>query len=225
MALTCGKCANMGLGFYSDTISPAEYLEGKHTADVWIVGLNPSHDVGHVEQRTVSEFADFDPDCHSYFKDFRKVSPALYANWKSSNSRVAHTDLVKCFSPSFPPVAWINGEWKAVDKNRVVNNCSTHLLEQITRFRPKVIICNGAPVCYVIMGFFPPNNAAQLNRATSYKYELALGDGSKHTFWLVLSGFIGRIDDWNKRRLGIEIEEILASEGIELHTNSDLGLR
>src|SRR5687767_6645133 len=109
MTLTCGKCAHMGLGFYSETISPADYLEGKTTADIWIIGLNPSHDIGHVEQRTQAEFADFDPDCHSYFRDFKKVSPALYANWKSPNSRIAHTDLVKCFSPSFPPVVSVNG--------------------------------------------------------------------------------------------------------------------
>ncbi|GAB3327369.1 hypothetical protein GCM10027511_37160 [Hymenobacter humi] len=70
------------------------------------------------------------------------------------------------------------------------------------------------------MGFFPPNNAAQTNRATSYKYELDLGNDTKHSFWLVLSGFIGRIDDWNKRRLGVEIEGILASEGIELHSGT-----
>ncbi|MFC7670884.1 uracil-DNA glycosylase family protein [Hymenobacter humi] len=220
MTLTCDKCAHMGLGFYSDTIGPADYLEGKTTADIWIVGLNPKHDIGHVEQRTPAEFADFDPDCHPYFWDFRKVSPALYANWKSQNSRIAHTDLVKCFSPSFPAVVLVNGSPREVNSKQVVKNCSTHLLEQIRRFRPKVIICNGAPVCYTVMGFFPPNNAAQTNRATSYKYELDLGNDTKHSFWLVLSGFIGRIDDWNKRRLGVEIEGILASEGIELHSGT-----
>jgi hypothetical protein len=35
-----------------------------------------------------------------------------------------------------------------------------------------------------------------------------------HTFKIILSGFIGRIDDWSKRRLGLEIENAIDELGI-----------
>ena len=102
MNTTCNKCSALGLSFYSEHIQPPDYIEGRKSADIWIIGLNPKGNLGHVEQRTINDFENFDPDCHSYFRDFKKVSPMLYKNWKSQNSRVAHTDLVKCFSQSFP---------------------------------------------------------------------------------------------------------------------------
>jgi len=37
-----------------------------------------------------------------------------------------------------------------------------------------------------------------------------------HTFRIILSGFIGRIDDWSKRRLGLEIENAIDELGINL---------
>jgi hypothetical protein len=62
-----------------------------------------------------------------------------------------------------------------------------------------------------MIGFFPPQTNESLEILTSYKttYE-------EHSFWIVLSGFIGRIDDRNKRRLGKEIEHILDIEKIFL---------
>jgi hypothetical protein len=50
---------------------------------------------------------------------------------------------------------------------------------------------------------------------TSYRASQTI-DGTDHSFWIVLSGFICRIDDRHKRRLGKEIEDLLEREGIEL---------
>jgi uracil-DNA glycosylase len=161
MRLTCDKCSNFGLGFYSTNIQPHEYIEGKSNADIWIIGLNPKGSVGNIEQRTVADFENFDPDCHSYFHDFRKVSQRLYRNWKSEKSRIAHTDLVKCFSPSFPPQIINDYKKKAIKVETIIQNCKIHLLLQLNKSRPKVVICNGSNV--------------------------------EHSFWVVLSGFIGRI--------------------------------
>ena len=101
MNLTCSKCLNLGLGFYSETINPVEFIEGNPNADVWIIGLNPKNEIGHIEKRTKTDFKNFSPNSHPYFYDFRKVSKKLYKNWIGENSRIAHTDLVKCFSNSF----------------------------------------------------------------------------------------------------------------------------
>ncbi|MGB6037489.1 MAG: hypothetical protein WBG42_14535, partial [Cryomorphaceae bacterium] len=93
----CTKCQTHGLSFYANHIKPHQYIEGNPNADIWIIGLNPKNEIGTVETRTLQDFKDFDPDCHPYFSDFKKVSPKLYQNWKSNNSAIAHTDLVKCF--------------------------------------------------------------------------------------------------------------------------------
>ena len=64
--------------------------------------------------------------------------------------------------------------------------------------------------------FFPPKNGTDLKFVTSYKTQVELENGI-HEFWIVLSGFIGRIDDRNKRRLGKEIEEIIETENIRIN--------
>lgn len=207
----CIDCKKFGLTFKSPTITPEEYIEGNIKAKVWIVGLNPKDKIGTIEQRTKKQFQSFNPDSHPYFRDFKKVSEKLYSNWISQKNTIAHTDLVKCFSPTFPPK--ING--KNVDIETIVTNCKKHLLSQIRKHKPRIIICNGTKVCREMISFFPPNNNLEpSNLLTSYRTKLSYDD--KDEFWIVLSGFIGRIDDRNKIRLGREIEKICADEKIEL---------
>lgn len=212
----CTKCREYGLSFYANHIVPEQYIEGNPNADIWIIGLNPKNDVGTVEGRTLSEFENFDPNCHPYFSDFKKVSEKLYKNWKSDKSTVAHTDMVKCFSNSFPPITHTKGREKKSVTDKIVANCSAYLQKQIQVGKPKLIICNGSTVCWEMMRLFPPglDNYAP-KTLTSYRASQNI-DGAEHYFWIVLSGFIGRIDDRNKRRLGMEIEEILEREGVDL---------
>lgn len=219
MNLTCNECSEFGLGFHATHIKPIDYLEGERSADIWIIGLNPKKAVGHVEKRTIKDFEKFRPNSsdkdHSYFHDFNKVSAKLYANVQSEKeSRVAHTDLVKCFSPSFPPfIEGKDGQQKKVNTKPIIRNCSKHLIQQLSEFKPKVIICNGSPVSLEILKMFPPETNESWNTITSYQTTLKK---TNHKFWIVLSGFIGRIDDRNKRRLGKEIESILLDLKIEL---------
>ncbi len=207
----CKNCESLGLTFLSETISPDQYIEGNPDGKIWIIGLNPKADIGVVEKRTLDQFKSFNPDSHSYFHDFKKVSEKLYSNWKSDKNTIAHTDLVKCFAPTFPPI--INDKY--VDREKLISSCKTHLLSQIKRHKPKVIICNGTNVCREMINFFPPaNNSESLNTLTSYSAKDTDSNGVEFTFWIVLSGYIGRIDDRNKRRLGKEIEHILEKEKI-----------
>lgn len=67
-------------------------------------------------------------------------------------------------------------------------------------------ICNGSKVCWEIIKLFPPEKETNL-KLTSYKTQMKLDKGN-HKFWIVLSGFIGRISDQNKRRFGKEIIDL-----------------
>jgi len=206
---TCDKCKNYGLEFRStQKISPIDFIDGNVNADIWIVGLNPKNKIGHIEERSLNDFINFNPNGHSYFRDFRKVSEKLYTNWERQDRNIAHTDLVKCFSETFPPE---NEEKKKNNQKDIVDNCVGFLKEQILTNKPKLIICNGSPVCREIIRIFPPQQATDLDSLTSYCANI-----ENHNFWIVLSGFIGRIDNRNKRRLGMEIEQIIEKENIKI---------
>jgi len=104
MHITCDKCKNFGFEFRSiHNISPLDFIDGNVRADIWIIGLNPKNKLGHIEKRRLNDFRLFDPNGHQYFRDFRKVSEKLYKNWERPDRNIAHTDLVKCFSNTFPP--------------------------------------------------------------------------------------------------------------------------
>jgi len=207
--ITCEKCANYGLEFRTrHGILPVDAIDGNPDADIWIIGLNPKSKIGHIEERSLSDFKLFNPDGHRYFRDFRKVSGKLYKNWQREDSNVAHTDIVKCFSDTFPPKIrdkGTNSQWSIID------NCIDYLKMQIITHKPKMIICNGSPVCRIIISLLPPPQTEDIERLTSYCTNV-----DNHNYWIVLSGFIGRIDNRNKRRLGMEIEQIIEKENINI---------
>lgn len=207
--VTCDKCKNYGFEYRSKhNVFPINSIDGNIKADVWIIGLNPKNEVGHIEVRDLNDFKLFNPNLHSYFRDFRKVSERLYKNWESQDSNIAHTDLVKCFSETFPP---INRENEKNNQRHIVDNCVEFLKEQIIANKPKMIICNGSPVCSEMIRLFPPQQADDRDTLTSYCASI-----DNHRFWVVLSGFIGRVDNRNKRRLGMEIEQIIEKENIKI---------
>ncbi len=98
----CNKCANHGLVFPGQ-YNPDEFLEGKPNSLIWIIGLNPKKDKRFKFPLTVYDCNHcFDREVHPYFKDFKKVSAKLYDLFGKDRG-VAHTDLVKCPSKTFPP--------------------------------------------------------------------------------------------------------------------------
>ena len=116
----------------------------------------------------------------------------------------------------FPFTTIIDEKVVPVDPRYLINNCVTeHLFKQIATYRPKVILCNGSWVCSEMIRLFKPQTDELISTLTSYKATVRYDD-VEHSFWIILSGFIGRIDDRNKRRLGKELEIILAEENIIL---------
>ena len=207
--ITCDKCKKYGFEFRSKhNVSPADFIDGNVNADIWIIGLNPKNKIGHVEERSLSDFKSFNPNGHPYFKNFKKVSERLYKNWEREDRNIAHTDLVKCFSETFPPT---NGKKGVSNAKQIIDNCVDFLKVQIITHQPKMIICNGSAVCWEMIRLFPPQQDVDFSSLTSYCTNI-----DNHDFWIVLSGFIGRIDNRNKRRLGMEIEQIIENENIKL---------
>ncbi len=196
----CKVCEKYGFSF-NRGYRPVEYIEGKKTSLVWIVGLNPAREPDWVDTRTIEaleKYFDNPNNIHGYFKNFKSVSEIIFGNF-GKELGTAHTDIVKCSSKSFPPES-AKGK-RAAD---VINNCKGFLEKQIITHKPKIIVCNGAEVSKFMLEFLlPPSDYTKLQ--TSYWSKIG---GVK--ICVVLSGFIGRIDNYSKRRLGIEIEHRLS---------------
>ncbi len=195
----CTTCQEYGLRFKRNYL-PVEFIEGKKNSLVWIVGLNPAAEQDWVDSRTASDlekyFDDFET-IHGYFKDFQSVSESVFGSF-GKDFGTAHTDIVKCSSKSFPPES-AKGKKAAA----VISNCKGFLEEQIKTHKPKIIVCNGADVSKFMLDFLRPPST-HTKAQTSYWSSI-----DEIKICVVLSGFIGRIDNYAKRRLGIEIEERL----------------
>jgi hypothetical protein len=201
---SCDRCAKHSVHFCR-SYTPEEFIEGDPFSPIWIIGINPAESPDWGDGRSTSALAEgFSKHATTvpYFRDFRAVSPRLFARLGVAGG-VAHTDLVKCSSESWPP-AGVGGR----GANAIVDNCSDYLLQQIRRFRPKLLICNGSAVCEYIRDIIKTSDDTGL--ATSY-----VGKIDEQSITVVLSGFIGRIDNHARRRLGREIEELARSLGLE----------
>jgi len=196
----CNLCENNSLTFESKYYRPEEYFEGNPKAKVWIIGLNPKLDDDnkkHTDQKKKElreYFKENGKTIHSYFKAFKKVSEQLFDMFEKDEA--AHTDIVKCATNSFTFTS------NKVRKD-VIKNCQPYLIEQIKKYQPDLIICNGAAVCETIKSIVKPKK--ELNGlVTSY-----VGSIDNYKVRVVLSGFIGQIDNYARRRLGKEIEQYL----------------
>jgi uracil-DNA glycosylase len=192
--IQCERCKQYNLIFESN-FKPVDFIDGKkNTSKVWIVGLNPKLTPNEKDERFEEDLEKFQCKTRPYFKDFNKVSSKLYG-LMGEEYGVSHVDIVKCYTSSFPP--------KGLKKNEVtaiIKNCSKYFKEQLALWKPELIICNGSPVCQLVKDVIKPPKIPE----TSY-----IGEFEGSRIYVVLSGFIGRIDDYSKRRLGIEIEHYL----------------
>jgi hypothetical protein len=196
----CRKCEQYGLHFQRG-YEPQEFLEGEPSSKIWVIGLNPVVEPIPEPSALAGYFAD-SSTMHAYFRDFAAVSRRVFDGFGKVGG-TAHTDLIKCSSTAWPPPGV-----KGRDARAIVSNCEGYLFQQIQRYRPAMIICNGADVSAAIKRTLLPSPQTP-NDATSYLTKV--GD---RTICVVLSGFIGRIDNYAKRRLGREIEERLLELGL-----------
>jgi hypothetical protein len=199
----CMKCEAHGIR-YRRSYEASEFLEGYADSPIWIVGLNPAAPPDWEDGRTIEQLqTTFYETARTiqYFRDFGRVSPWLFSLLGAPGG-VAHTDLVKCSSKSWPPPGCTRKAAKTV-----VSNCTPFLQSQILKHKPRMIICNGSEVSSFIQSAIPAVEASA--RATSYS-----GFVNGINVWVVLSGFIGRIDNHARARLGQEIERIALAIGV-----------
>ncbi len=191
MNYECSKCKTYGLK-YERRYKPSDFLAGKRDSLILIVGLNPKGGLDKKSKIGIKELKNyFDGNIPPYFRDFRKVSEKLYSLF-GKDKGVAHTDIVKCSSNRFPPK-----NCKGKEAKIIVNNCKEYLEKQIKKFHPRIVICNGSLVSKMIKRIIEPRT----NYVTSY-----IGSFDGNEIAVILSGFIGRIDNYAKLRLGKEIE-------------------
>jgi hypothetical protein len=196
---TCKLCASHGLRFHRG-YEPHEFIEGNRNARVWVIGLNPTQALDWIDSRRTPELLEYFDDkskIHGYFKQFRVVSDALYSQFGKDNG-AAHTDLIKCSSNAWPPEGVTSR-----GRSEIISNCTKYLQRQLAELKPKALICNGSEVSAEIKRILPAPVGTAPN-ATSYSYE-----SEGQSIVVVLSGFIGRIDNYSKRRLGVDIEAVL----------------
>jgi hypothetical protein len=189
----CNKCNALTGMFFERNYKPDEYLLGKRNSKVWIIGLNPKGVIGYNDlNETIECLENFKLD-HQYFKDFKYVSKRIFENMGEEYG-VAHTDLIKCFSKIFPP-----SKLSTTELHEILCNCRMYLSEQLKKHEPKIIICNGSHVVWHLEQIIPIKKDFETYYIGDTYYEPIV----------FRSGFIGRIDNFAKRRLGKEIETIL----------------
>lgn len=201
----CNQCQNFGLCFDRINYLPVDFIEGNKKAPIWIIGLNPKkpneEEINTYRNESKNDLLmRFKKSFHSYFNDFKKVNPKIYEGLITGN--VAHTDLVKCWSD----------DWNYKNSKEIIKNCLPYLKEQLNEHNNtlKMIVCNGAQVSEYIKKIIPIESTEEI-KPTSY---VGLLNGKK--IIIVLSGFIGRIDDYSKRRLGEEIQMLINKYKIDL---------
>ncbi|MBS4212448.1 uracil-DNA glycosylase family protein [Neobacillus rhizophilus] len=205
---------------YNRDYNPTEFFFGYPNSKIWLIGVNPAgpveqsgnHFVGDKLNHFIHGFSlENDKNKYKqtdYFGRFQKVSMKLFNLFGKENG-VAHTDLVKCFSPS-----WTSDSFKDLDSSialkNIISNCTNHLKSQLDSKDlefPKIIICHGRPVADVISKLIPN---PVLSDGSSIKYTSYIGSYKKgeenYNVIIINTGMIHRLDDYAKSRLGKEIE-------------------
>ena len=196
---TCNKCQEICGFYYKRQYRPDEYILGKKNSQILIIGINPKGDIGENNiEETVDDLRN-NPMKNSYFDKIRKISEIISKNIGVENG-VAHTDLLKCFSNNFPPQKLNRG-----NIHRIIINCRPYLIRQLEKGSFKLVICNGFHVNWHIEQIIQPIK----DHDTYY-----IGEFLGRRIAVLRSGFIGRIDNYAKRRLGKEVELLMDEMGI-----------
>ena len=188
----CKRCEQF-LADRSKGIRPI-FMEGNFGGKIWVVGLNPKL------EREGEVLNDFDSYItkwqnsefrHPFFKKVQFIFPEG-VKWGRD---VAHVDLVKCAT-------------KGINKDfgKLVSKCGHFLKRQIRAAKPKLIIADGIPVCQWFKNQ-KWGEAKQNDTSILFSFD-------DFETLVVLSGFIGRIDQYSKARLKQEFQRAIEELGL-----------
>jgi hypothetical protein len=186
------------------SFSPQEAVEGDPRSPIWIVSLNPKTGLPAPGGPNPMTWGEPDPSA----RYFRQVRSAVGADWAPALLReggLAHTDVVKCGSPSFDDTARL-----------AVGTCSVFLIEQLRRYTPRVLLVLSSPAAAIVAGAagFPKD-------ATEGIWDLGGGDGAECN--VVLGGYAAPMQD-RYSRLRLRRDFVAACERAGLNPPPVLGL-
>lgn len=204
----CNKCQAWGLSFKGD-YKPEQFLEGKTSSKVWIVGLNPHSEVDTYADKTPEDLANFICKGESYleadyFQKIKAVSEKLHRMIGKENG-CASTDIVKCFSMTWPPRKEELPNISRFSKGKVEETCGEYLRNQIKLLKPLILVCNGESACRALQKLVKPTEK-KLFPIGEWMTTYYVGEVEEHQVVVILAGFWGRVDNRAKRRIGLEIE-------------------
>lgn len=131
--------------------SPIECLWGKYSSKILYVGVNPFSERIGGNNHFSSEILRNGPSKNSYFGTIHHWYPPLYEEIGKENG-VAFTDLIKCYSPTFP-----FKRMKVSDYDIVFRNCRIHLdqqIRQMARQNLKLVIVSGIHPCWHLLDMY-----------------------------------------------------------------------
>lgn len=191
----CETCKDLGVNRTPDKGLVPEFMVGNFKAKYWVVGLNPKlrkRKEGIMDPNDSKKFEsyfkrsyNFDDFDYGYFK--RIKDHVFLEDWEWGRV-VAHVDLVKCASSEID---------KSFEKAK--DNCCDYLERQIKLLKPKLIIANGIAVS---KWFKSRKEQKKVTNAS-----ILLKFNGFETF-VVLSGFIGRMDRCSMARLREDLKRI-----------------
>ncbi|WP_431490263.1 hypothetical protein [Lewinella sp.] len=168
--------------------SPEEYLWGLKSSKLLYIGVNPySKKIGYNDTYSLS-ILEKGPGLNSYFSVLKKWIPNLHDDIGLEGG-VAHTDLVRCYSSTFP-LKWM----KIKDFDLVFRNCRTYLrgqIEEMSKINLKFIIVSGRHPCWHVLDMFFPE-IIEKNKIDLKVLQKEL-NGSQLNF-VFLRQFMGRND-------------------------------
>lgn len=204
----CLKCLKDYKFCFRRHYDPEQFLEGKASSRVWIVGINPKskpqNSDSETDPKTLKDLESFVTKKCSYFSHFKIASPRLYELMGQQNG-VANTDIVKCFSNEWPPKI---GNVK-MKPTGIIKNCIPYLEKQLRLLKPDLLICNGTPAYNEIIKIVKIGSREDLGPG-EWDKTYYIGEFEGHRTIVIWSGQIGRDCNAAKRRLGIEIEWFLS---------------
>ena len=121
---------------------PLAAIEGPAESRIWIIGINPKTALGeHVpNQPNPINWKNTNPGAPHFQRLQRLVGDQWYTCLFKKGG-IAHTDLIKCGSPSY----------SAVEKSAVAH-CRGFLLEQILTYKLKLLLVLSSAAAEIIQG-------------------------------------------------------------------------
>ena len=211
---------------------PEEFIEGNPDSKIWIVSLNPfagKASENYLEPGAVSMNDDHRTKLsllthYDHFKNWQEDPKAAfrkpwqyYRSWKAAsslvidgllNGTVAHLDIVKCYSETWPP--------KFSNSNQVVENCQIYFRNQLSNSNVRILICAGRAVHEAIKSICsPPSSLGTVNKnPVTYVSKV---NGRDITIILTphMTGHRG-LTNQERREVGLEIEKQAEICGVPL---------